>query len=172
MVPELQGISAWRYQRQISPGIQELMEALIFSHYLQYQTLLDIQQAQSLLPVGILLTTEDWMGGIMDAVGECMRWAITGMATTGEIPNSGQTGTNGAAPGRTIAQDLRELRIALEMLCTHGSGLERDVGKKMDVMKASVDKVESAAYSLIVRGKERPKGWVPEAKEVAPEMVE
>ena len=100
----------------------------------------------------------------MDAVGECMRWAITGMAYQGEIP--GQDAKCADEIGkRTIAQDLRELRVELESLRTHGSTLETVVRQKMDVMKTSVNKVESAAYDLIVRGKERPKGWVPEARD-------
>jgi predicted translin family RNA/ssDNA-binding protein len=166
LVPELQGINAWRYHRQVSPGIQEFMEALIFSHYLQNRHLLDMPKAQALLPSGIHLTEEDWLGGVMDSVGECMRWAITGMASQGKIP--GETGEDiETRPDRNIAQDLRELRVALEALRIHGFALGKDAGKKMDVMRTSVNKVESAAYGLIVRGQERPKGWVPTFNEQA-----
>ena len=32
----------------------------------------------------------------------------------------------------------------------------------MEVMRQSVEKVEGAVYGLVVRGSERPKGWVPD----------
>ena len=37
----------------------------------------------------------------------------------------------------------------------------RDAGAKLKVTQASVEKVEKALYGLVVRGSERPKGWVP-----------
>ena len=39
---------------------------------------------------------------------------------------------------------------------------KRDVEKKIEVMRQSVEKVEGAAYGLVVRGSERPKGWIPD----------
>lgn len=38
----------------------------------------------------------------------------------------------------------------------------RDMGKKVEVMQNSVEKVERAAYGILVRGSERPAGWMPE----------
>jgi hypothetical protein len=38
----------------------------------------------------------------------------------------------------------------------------RDYGKKSDVMQNSVEKVERAAYGILVRGSERPAGWKPD----------
>ena len=40
--------------------------------------------------------------------------------------------------------------------------LKRENEKKIDVMRQSVEKVEGAAYGLVVRGSERPKGWIPD----------
>ena len=158
VAPDMQGADAWRYQRQISPGLEELMEAWIFRHYLEHQQLLDVDAARALLPAGTMLTEDAWMGGLMDSLGECMRWAITGIATGGSIPGA----TAGGETGTTIIEHMRQLRVQIEALDPSGSGLERDLRKKMDVMKACVDKVEYAAYGMVVRGQERPRGWVPE----------
>jgi predicted translin family RNA/ssDNA-binding protein len=63
---------------------------------------------------------------------------------------------------RTVLDDLRELRLQLEMFeAPKGSKLAMDMEKKMTVMRQSVEKVEKELYNLTVRGSERPKGWVP-----------
>ncbi|KAB8302740.1 hypothetical protein EYC80_006093 [Monilinia laxa] len=152
--PDLTGINSWRYQRQISGGIQEYMEAVSFSHYLTEQSLIPLSTAQSSLPEGINLTGDDYVLGIFDLVGEMMRFAITRMATNGELPGKGE---------RTILADLRDIRMRFEELNTTrcgNVGLGRDVEKKMEVMRTCVEKVERGVYGMIVRGRERPKGWV------------
>jgi predicted translin family RNA/ssDNA-binding protein len=156
IAPDLQGINAWRYQRQISGGIQEYMEAISFEHYLRHQSLITISEAAATLQGVIELTGDDYVLGLFDLVGELMRFAITTMATTGSLPAGGE---------RDILVDLRGLRMWFEKLDTSscgGTGLGRDVEKKMEVMRTSVEKVESAVYGLIIRGRERPKGWVPD----------
>lgn len=86
-----------------------------------------------------------------------MRYAITGIATGGDL--QGFESTEGK---RDILADMRALRSGMESLDLQNSGMRRDVEKKMEVMRQSVEKVERAAYGLVVRGSERPKGWVPE----------
>jgi hypothetical protein len=160
---DLIGINAWRYQRQISPGIQEFMEAISFEHYLRTQKLITLEEASKNLPAGFDLTGDDYVLGIFDLVGELMRFAITTMATTGTLPGS-ESGEN-SAEERDILMDLRLLRTAFEALDTTscgGTGLGKDVEKKMEVMKTCVEKVETAVYGMIIRGRERPKGWVPD----------
>ena len=39
-------------------------------------------------------------------------------------------------------------------------------------MRASVEKVEKALYGLVVRGAERPKGWMPDTSDSAGRAVE
>jgi Translin family len=46
---ELQGDRFWRYQRQVSPGLQEYIEALSFAHYLEHETLIKFDQVQDTL---------------------------------------------------------------------------------------------------------------------------
>lgn len=130
------------------------MEAVSFSHYLTEQALIPLGTAQASLPEAVILTGDDYALGIFDLVGEMMRFAITRIATDGELPGT---------EARTILADLRDIRMRFEELDTTrcgNVGLGRDVEKKMEVMRTCVDKVETAVYGMIVRGRERPKGWV------------
>jgi hypothetical protein len=97
-----------------------------------------------------------------------MRFAITTMATSGSLPGSGEANSTSK---RTILMDLWSLRSHLEALdvtLTGGNSLGKGVEKKMEVMKTCVNKVETAAYGMIIRGRERPKGWVPDTSDDQP----
>ena len=109
-----------------------------------------------------------------------MRFAVTSMATEGSLPRGRlnnndsrmEVDGNASEEGRDILTDLRSLRTYFEALDASPSvamgtfnPLKRDVEKKMEVMKACVEKVEKAVYGMIVRGRERPKGWVPDMAE-------
>lgn len=133
------------------------------------------------------LPPEDYVLGLFDMIGELMRFSITAMATAGEIPgtstNSAErqerqdsqhpdeimdfdesdTTTGQPSRDRSVLSDMRELRTYLETLeVTPGSFFARDVDKKMGVMRTCVEKVERGLYGLVVRGSERPKGWLPD----------
>ncbi|KAL8792258.1 MAG: hypothetical protein Q9195_005137 [Heterodermia aff. obscurata] len=170
VAPDLQGTNAWRYQRQISGGIQEFIEAISFRHYLRTQRLITIDEAQAEIPGGVALTADDFLLGLFDLIGELMRFAVTSMAITGALPRGSPLEVEDGQ-GRDVLTDLRYLRTHFEALDissgTPGSfnGLKKDVEKKMEVMKTCVEKVEKAVYEMIVRGRERPKGWMPEATE-------
>ncbi|TPR05251.1 hypothetical protein CAN33_0033800 [Aspergillus niger] len=132
-----------RYMRQLSPAIQEFIEALSFHHYLTTQTLITLDEVRKHLPEGILVTEEDYLLGLFDLTGEMMRFAEQ----------------------KGIVVDLREMRCGFEGLSVpgrHRGVMLRDMGKKVDVMQGSVEKVERAAYGILVRGRERPKGWRPD----------
>jgi predicted translin family RNA/ssDNA-binding protein len=157
-----------RYSRQVSPGLQEMVEALTFSYYLQHQRLATPAELQALLSEGVKLSNDDYLLGLCDLVGEMMRIAITCIATRGRLPGGASTESEDAREPhhvpRTILEDLREIRVFFEKLNVDGE-LGRDIGKKMDVLRTCVEKVETAAYGMIVRGRERPKGWVPDLSE-------
>lgn len=152
------------------------MEAVSFQHYLETQRLIPYTEAQSHIPAGVALTEDDYLLGLFDLVGELMRFAITSMATTGELPGSSSSAissTQSSDSGRRdILADLRSIRTHFEALNTtssagagSGAALGKEVEKKMEVMKTCVEKVENAVYGMIVRGRERPKGWVPDLRE-------
>ena len=46
MGEELRGDRFWRYQRNVSSGLQEYIEALSFAHYLDRQTLISYEEVQ------------------------------------------------------------------------------------------------------------------------------
>ncbi|KAK5007771.1 hypothetical protein LTR28_004855 [Elasticomyces elasticus] len=177
---DLQGLNAHRYARNITGGNQEFIEAVSFEHYLMMQSLLPYTDAAAQLrhlggeggPID--LSPEDYLLGIFDMTGELMRFAITSMATNGKLP--GADAGSGAAGSdvmdvdgvvvrpseRNVLADMRQLRTSLESLdIAQHSPFGRDVEKKMEVMKTCVGKVENALYGLVIRGRERPKGWMP-----------
>ena len=167
VVPDLQSINAHRYRGNISGGIQEFMEAVLFQHYLEQRTVMRFDDAQRQLPDGIVLTYEDYALGVFDMTGELMRFAITYLATNGQLPgvSGGKESAEGPGGGSILA-DLQVLRSELEKLDASGSyGLNKDFATKMKTTRASVEKVENGVYSMIVRGKERPKGWRPDLGE-------
>lgn len=82
VLPDLQGLNTWRYQAQISGGIQEYIEAISFQHYLERKSLISHEEAQAYFPNGLVLTQDDYLLGVYDMVGELMRFAITNMATS------------------------------------------------------------------------------------------
>lgn len=113
---------------------------------------------------GVDLGYEDYLLGIYDMTGELMRFAITAMATSGSLPSPAPScdAMEVDQPDRNILTDMRTLRSALEELNTAYGPFAKEVDKKMDVMKQSVEKVEKALYGIRIRGAERPKGWMPD----------
>lgn len=173
---DLQGLNAHRYARQISGACQEYIEAASFEHYLTTATILSYDEAATQMKRldpegrGVELSHEDYLLGIYDMTGELMKFAITAMATSGSLPTitcfDNAMGIEAAGlqsnAQRNVLTDMRNLRSALESLDAGTGPFARDVDKKMEVMRVSVEKVEKALYGLTVRGAERPKGWLPD----------
>ncbi|KAJ5096427.1 hypothetical protein NUU61_005783 [Penicillium alfredii] len=177
LVPELTEIKAWRYQRQISPGIQEFIEALAFDHYLRTQTLISHAEVTAWLPGEILVSEEDYLMGLFDLTGEMMRFAVMALSSGNASATTQSTSTAGPeasdasstsvpvlAPAQAgIVVDLRTMRARFESLSVpRRHNMLRDLSKKLEVMQTSVEKVERAAYGILVRGSERPSGWTPD----------
>ncbi|OGM40428.1 translin-associated factor TraX [Aspergillus bombycis] len=164
-LPDVTGPNKWRYQRQLSGAIQEYIEALSFHHYLTTQTLITLPEVCTKLPAEILVTEEDYLLGLFDLTGEMMRFAVTALSAGSVAADSGASdekmGLSREQNG--IVVDLREMRSLFEGLSvSRRHNLIKDLGKKMEVMQGSVEKVERAAYGILVRGSERPAGWMPD----------
>ncbi|KAL4749863.1 hypothetical protein BDW72DRAFT_124351 [Aspergillus terricola var. indicus] len=166
-VPETQGLNNYRYLRNLSGGIQEFIEALSFKHYLETQTLITREQVTSHLPPEILVTEDDYVMGLFDLTGELMRFAVTSLSA-GSHTDDGENGDGlpRLPPAQAgVVRDLREIRAEFEGVTIprrHDYQIMRDWGKKAEIMCSSVEKVERAAYGILVRGSERPKGWKPD----------
>ncbi|KAK6347314.1 hypothetical protein TWF696_007385 [Orbilia brochopaga] len=123
---------------------------------------------------GITLTREDYVLAMFDMTGEMMRFAITSIATTplaqllpstvADASSSDAKNTGGGkSTPQTLLQDLRVLRMAFESLGLGNTPFGREAEKKLEVTRQSVGKVEYAFYGMVVRGSERPEGWVADA---------
>jgi predicted translin family RNA/ssDNA-binding protein len=155
---DLQGINRYRYASQLR-CLEELVEALSFSHYLRHQTLVTPAEAQAATPT-LPLTHADFMYGVFDLFGEIMRFATVTTAQKGELVGG---------HGRNIMSDMQELGFGFEMLPEVRT---KDFRMKMQTMRQSVVKVEKLGYGLSVRGSERPKGWVPDMKDDGPPVTD
>lgn len=111
-------------------------------------------------PPTISLTQDDYLYGVFDLTGEMMRFATTSTALSGAMAG-GQGGEGGDDEPRTIVQDMHELGTLFEMLPV-APGNRFQWGKKLEVTRQSVVKVERLGYDRIIRGSERPKGWIPD----------
>jgi predicted translin family RNA/ssDNA-binding protein len=152
IAPDLQSLNRHRYTWPLR-CVEELIEALSFAHYLRHQRLITPEETQAAAPEGVVLTPHDYLFGIFDLFGEMMRFATVTTAQNGEMLG---------ADGRNILGDIQELGCAFEMLREIPT---KDYRSKMEAMRQSVRKVEKLGYGLVVRGSERPKGWVPDMKD-------
>lgn len=114
-----------------------------------------------------MVSEEDYLLGLFDFTGEVMRFAVTSLGVRVDHEPQHQQGRERMLPSSQadIVVDLRAMRASLEMLSVprrHSHAMIRDLGKKVEVMQNSVEKVETAAYGILVRGSERPAGWMPE----------
>lgn len=184
IAPDLESLNAFRYAGNISGGIQELEEAVLFQHYLETQTIMSFDEAKQKLAQltskgngtnEVWLTHEDYILGLYDMTGELMRFAITSVAVSADrsarpvpvaassesmdVDGKGQIAQPTKA--RTPLDDLREARFRLDLLDlgTSYTHFNKDAASKAKVTHASVEKVEKAVYGMIVRGSERPAGW-------------
>ncbi len=117
------------------------------------------QASTAAAPPTVSLTQDDYLYGVFDLTGEMMRFATTSTALSGTMA-SGQAGEGDDEP-RTIVQDMHELGSFFEMLPA-GRGNRFQWEKKLEVTRQSVQKVERLGYDRVVRGSERPKGWIPD----------
>ncbi|XP_013420190.1 translin-associated protein X isoform X2 [Lingula anatina] len=172
---ELQNEDVHQFLRAISPGLQEYIEAVSFFHYLRDGTLVSLEQVQKDLvfdlnanltnPVSEMESTRsgspsaentstentvklaevyvspmDYVLGIADLTGELMRMAINSVGTGDlELPF-------------TLCSFMRVIHDAFLSF----GNVARELPRKLAVLKQSLQKVESACYTVQVRGSEIP----------------
>ncbi|KAI1173573.1 Translin [Nemania sp. FL0916] len=156
--PDVQGMNRHRYPLFC---LEEFVEAVSFAHYLRRQALITLAEAQAALPAAIPLTAADYVFGVFDLTGEMMRFATAVTGLSGSMPTGeGKVGEDGDAK-RTILADMQEVSSLLQISPIVG-GKSYTYAKKLDVMIEQVRKVERLGYGVVVRGNERPKGWIPD----------
>lgn len=172
-------LNTHRYQRNLSSAIQEYIEAVSFAHYLQNQKLISIDEIRARLPAEILVTDEDYAMGLFDLTGEIMRFAVTSLSTgnmaattdTGDEKKMETDGPKLQSSQQGLVVDIRQIRSSFEgMTVPKRHDLFREFGKKAEIMQNSVEKVERAAYGILVRGSERPAGWMPDVSAMEVEV--
>lgn len=94
----------------------------------------------------VLVTLAEYILGIADFTGELMRLAINSVAA-GKLD----------MPHKVCAM-LRSIGSGLDLL---GNTVHRDLSNKVNVLRDSVRKVETACYSLHIRGSEMPQHMLP-----------
>lgn len=151
----MQSINRYRYGYSLK-CLEELVEALSFAHYLRHQKVITLEETQAATPADVVLTPHDYMFGLFDLFGELMRFATVTTAQSGQLVGDYD---------RNILSDIQELGCAFELLPQIPT---KDFRNKMEVMRQSINKVEKLGYGLVVRGSERPKGWVPDMKDDDP----
>ena len=148
---ELLGVDPWLHTSAFSPGLQEFVEALSYYVYLRRGQLVGLNEAQSWLEfpeqegggagVRVPLSQLNYVLGVGDLTGELMRMCITAVgAGQQEIP-------------------LQLLPFITSIYCGFQSlpHIARDISQKLRTMRSSVAKIETACYTLQIRGSEIPR---------------
>ncbi|PHH63063.1 hypothetical protein CDD81_6308 [Ophiocordyceps australis] len=163
IAPDLGPLNRYRYAWQLR-CMEELVEALSFAHYLRHQRIISPPELQAAMPVvpgatdaPLTLSEHDYLYGLFDLFGELMRFATVRRDKVLPAGKEGEEETH-----RPLLRDMQQLACAFELLPPQSG---KDFGQKMDVMRQSVCKVEMLGYGLVVRGSERPNGWVPDVKD-------
>jgi predicted translin family RNA/ssDNA-binding protein len=172
------------FAQAYSPGVQEYVEAATFLHFCRTFTLLSLEELNSRLvfpaepsaaqeegelrdatmadvdvaapaaaesaepvpaaeTVRFVVSPRDYMLGIADLTGECMRMCINALGDRDE-----------QRPFR-VCSFVRHIFEGFKILGPHA--LDRDLGRKLEVLETSLHKIEDACYTLVVRGEEIPK---------------
>ena len=150
---ELEGEDPFLFTRAYSPGLQEYIEALSLAHFLKNKTLISYEQVKEEFEFSkkggndLDLNPFDYILGIADLTGELMRLCI----------NSAANGDRNTP--FEVCSFLREIHNAFSAF----GNVSRDFASKLRVLKASMNKVEVACYTLKVRGSEIPQFALAEA---------
>jgi predicted translin family RNA/ssDNA-binding protein len=170
-------LDRWRYKNQMSPGMQELVEGLLFEKWVMgigvgngkvmgweetMAVVLSIVHAED-GQTEALLTWSDYILGLLDFTGEVMRYCITSIARDGHSDSSSMISevsvqsdeVDSQPPYISGLETLREIHAQLSVLSPRYSPFGKEYNMKMEVLEGSIEKIENAVYSLAVRKAER-----------------
>lgn len=149
IAPEVDSSSRYIFNRSISPGMQEYVEARTFLHFLKEGTLITLDGIKEEIDqeckkagndsAGIQMSEADYVLGVADLTGELMRQAVF---------KAGKGDDTGL---QYIWQFLSDLLSRMQTLVGFASLIGRDFFPKLRVMKTSVSKVQKSCYELCVR---------------------
>ncbi|KAK4683857.1 hypothetical protein P7C73_g6357, partial [Tremellales sp. Uapishka_1] len=134
--------SFWRFNRQVSPGLEEYIEGLSFLWYLEKRTLITLDEIQHILtdeksgePL-VVVTPEDYILGMSDLTGELMRYATNALS-------SGDHETP-----LTVCDFVRTVKSYFDSIPPH---MLRKLQSKQEETTRSLEKIEKVCYSLRLR---------------------
>lgn len=142
---DLQGSDAYKYNWQVTPGIQEYIEAMGLWMFLRENRLVTKQEileglSHNGVPL-VMVTDQDFILGIADLPGEVNRHCINSI------------GKGDLAAVQRCMEFLRTMQEGINlMMC---GGYVKDLGKKLEVLDSSLSKTERAFYSMAVRQSEK-----------------
>ncbi|RXW16589.1 hypothetical protein EST38_g9265 [Candolleomyces aberdarensis] len=138
--PELEGDRFWQYERQVSPGLQEYIEALSFAYYLEHGSLIPFSEVQKSISDSsgnpyFPLTVSDYLLGLSDLTGELMRFAISGLSRKG-----------GRKKALEVCAFVRGCKSDFERFTPNIYELR----KKQAVTSTSLEKIEDSKYHAVL----------------------
>ncbi|WWD06845.1 hypothetical protein V865_004941 [Kwoniella europaea PYCC6329] len=131
----------WRWNRQVSPGLEEYIEALSFLYYLENKSLVPLDVVQKTLssedgePL-VIVTPEDYILGMSDLTGELMRYATNALST-------GDHNTP-----LEVCEFVRTVKAHFDGIPPH---MLYKLSKKQEETTRSLEKIEKVCYALRLR---------------------
>ncbi|KAG8856974.1 hypothetical protein FRB91_011964 [Serendipita sp. 411] len=131
----------WQHEKSITPGIQEYIEAVSYMHFIRTGQLIQYEEMKKWLSddSGVLLIPlpfDEFLLGISDLTGELMRFAITSIARGG-----------GRAKAEDVCSFVRKCKADFERFTPY----VRELSKKQQTTKQSMQKIEEANYAVKLR---------------------
>lgn len=146
LAKELVGQDPHHYLRGYSPGLQEFIEAISFLQFIRDGSLITLEEVQSKLiyaeDLKVPVPVYEYLLGIADLTGELMRLCINAV---------------GRGETQLVFNTCSSLREVHEALSSLNLGFQRELKRKLQVSRQSLKKVETACYTVRVRGSEIPK---------------
>ncbi|WWC73012.1 uncharacterized protein I206_106977 [Kwoniella pini CBS 10737] len=131
----------WRWNRQVSPGLEEYIEGLSFLYYLEHKSLVPLEEVQRTLSDEngqslVVVTPEDYILGMSDLTGELMRYATNALST-------GDHNTP-----LEVCDFVRTVKSHFDGIPPH---MLYKLSKKQEETTRSLEKIERVCYALRLR---------------------